>query len=322
MFNVDETGLSTVPNKTPKVISTLGKKSVGKVSSAERGTLVTAVCACSASGVFVPPVLIFPRKKEKFELLNGAPPGTKQFVSDSGYIHSELFLKWLKHFTDAVHPSEDNKILLILDNHSAHVSLEIIQYCRDHHIHLLTIPPHSSQRLQPLDRIFFGVLKNAFSKCAEIWLANHPGRVITQYQVAEIFGQAYLSSVTLQNAVERFSSCCIEPYNPGKFSDIDFLPSSVTDQTEEEMDGIEELAEFNEDVGNLESRNDKTNEEFRENDENFEPPQVDQNSVQVPEESNKKLRKKKEPKNADQNAGKVLVVQDILPLPKIKVTFY
>lgn len=46
IFNMDESGLSTVPNKTPKVVSIRGKKVVGKITSAERGQTITVIC-CS-----------------------------------------------------------------------------------------------------------------------------------------------------------------------------------------------------------------------------------------------------------------------------------
>lgn len=66
---MDETGMSTVPNCPPKVIASTGKKAVGKVSS---GELTTAVCAMSAAGNYVPPALIFKRKRQNLLLLNGA----------------------------------------------------------------------------------------------------------------------------------------------------------------------------------------------------------------------------------------------------------
>ncbi|KAJ4429062.1 hypothetical protein ANN_26060 [Periplaneta americana] len=46
VYNMDETGITTVPvpNKAPKIVTTKGKRAVGKVSSAEWGQLVTAVC--------------------------------------------------------------------------------------------------------------------------------------------------------------------------------------------------------------------------------------------------------------------------------------
>jgi len=80
---MDETGIFTVPYKVPKKISSKGKKIVGKSVAAERGELVTAVCCFSASGIYVPPILVFPRKRMKEEYLNGAPPETLGLLFDS-----------------------------------------------------------------------------------------------------------------------------------------------------------------------------------------------------------------------------------------------
>ncbi len=237
IFNVDETGLSTVPNKIPKVLSKTGKRAVGKAVSAERGSLISIIAAFSASGVFVPPALIFPRKREKLELLDGAPPGSVMYNTETGYSNGDIFLKWLQHFKNFVHPTENNCILLLLDNHVSHISLAAIDYCRDNFIIMLTIPPHSSQKLQPCDRAFFGTLKNAFGRHSDVWIGNHPGRVITHYQIAGIFRSAYLQTATMSCAVEAFSMCGICPYNREIFNELDFLPSSVTDQ----MSDVEEL---------------------------------------------------------------------------------
>jgi hypothetical protein len=50
IYNVDETGLTTVQNKFRKVISRKGKLQVGSISSGERGMNTTAVCCVSAAG--------------------------------------------------------------------------------------------------------------------------------------------------------------------------------------------------------------------------------------------------------------------------------
>jgi hypothetical protein len=59
IYNCDETGIMTVPNKQSKILSTRGKKQVGVLTSAERGTLVTAEICCNAAGNFVPPCLSY-----------------------------------------------------------------------------------------------------------------------------------------------------------------------------------------------------------------------------------------------------------------------
>jgi hypothetical protein len=76
IFNIDETSLSTVPGKNCKVLAQRGRQQVGRVVSAERGMSTTAVICMSASGSYVPPMVIFARKRMKEELKDGAPPGT------------------------------------------------------------------------------------------------------------------------------------------------------------------------------------------------------------------------------------------------------
>lgn len=239
IYNMDETGMSTVPNIVPKVVSTSGKKAVGKISSAERGELTTAVCAMSAVGSYLPPVLIFKRKRQKPELLNGAPPGTEMFVSDSGYINSDLFFQWIQHFQKHTNATKENPVLLILDNHSTHQSLETVLYCRENGIILLSIPPHSSHKVQPLDRCFFQALKTKYAEACNNWLVSHPGRVITQYQVAELFGIAYCRCATIEKAINAFRMCGIVPINPGVFTDQDFAPSEVTNIDQSSIENVD-----------------------------------------------------------------------------------
>ncbi|KAJ8935133.1 hypothetical protein NQ318_015788 [Aromia moschata] len=230
IFNMDETGMLTVPNKIPKVLAPKGQRNVGKVVSGERGTLITAVCCANAAGFYVPPALIFPRKREKKELLHGAPTGTILMVSDTGFINTDLFLKWLQHFNEYVRPSNDNPVLLLLDNHSSHISLPAITFCRSNGIHLLSIPPHSSHKLQPLDVGFFGPLKNSYAQEADKWMVCNPGKTITQCEVATLFGNAYNRVASLEKAMKSFESAGVWPYNPDTFGEEEFCPAAVTDQ--------------------------------------------------------------------------------------------
>ena len=53
IWNVDETGITTV--QVPgKVLAQKGQKQVGRVTSAERGECMTAVCAVNAAGTYAP----------------------------------------------------------------------------------------------------------------------------------------------------------------------------------------------------------------------------------------------------------------------------
>lgn len=230
IFNIDESGISTVPNKLTKVISSKGKKNVSKVVSAERGQTTTVVCCMSASGIFIPPGMIFARKRKKPELYIGAPYGTLELVSESGYINTDLFIDWLKHFQKHVQASRENPALLIFDNHGSHCSLAAKNFCKQHFITLLTIPPHSSHKLQPLDRVFFGPLKTAYRKETEKWQVNNPGKCISAIHVSRLFNDAYLTVANMEKGVEGFRCTGIYPFNSDIFSDADFAPASVTDR--------------------------------------------------------------------------------------------
>lgn len=152
IYNVDETGILIVPNKPPKVLALTGKKQVGCISSAERGALVTTEICMSASGNFMPPMFVFPRKKENKMLMDDASPGSFAAYHESGWLTKESFILWFERFVQFSNPSENKPVLLILDGHSSHAkSLALIELARTKNVILLCFPPHTTHRLQPLD---------------------------------------------------------------------------------------------------------------------------------------------------------------------------
>ena len=61
IYNADKTGCSTVQKVgNTKVIARKNEKQVGKITSGERGTLVTMLVAINAAGNLVPPFMVFP----------------------------------------------------------------------------------------------------------------------------------------------------------------------------------------------------------------------------------------------------------------------
>lgn len=158
IWNMDETGITTV--QTPnKVIERRGVKQIGRVTSAERGTLVTLAMAVSATGRSLPPFFIFPRKNFKEHFVNGGPPGCTGEANQSGWMNAEHFVKFLQFFQSHVRASVDALALLILDNHESHLSIAGLDYCKANGIIVLSLPPHCSHKLQPLDRTVYGPLK-------------------------------------------------------------------------------------------------------------------------------------------------------------------
>lgn len=120
IYNCDESGMKTVQQKHSKVIAVKGKKQVGSMTSSERGKNVTVVCCTNACGHYIPPVFIFGRKRMNPVFMDYAPPSSKGFVQDNGWMTMTLFKSYLEHFVEMVKPSKERPVCLILDGHSSH----------------------------------------------------------------------------------------------------------------------------------------------------------------------------------------------------------
>lgn len=232
IYNMDESGITTVQSPQ-RIIAQKGKKQVGAITSAERGVHCTVVCCMGSSGNFIPPAIIFPRKRWKTELGDNGPAGTLNLCQESGWMTGELFMEWMKHFVSFTSPSPENKVLLLLDGHASHKNYSALQYTREHGVVLMCFPPHCTHRLQPLDVVFFAPLKVYFNQETTRWMKAHPGRAVTQYQISAIFNAAYGKTATTGIATNGFQQTGIVPFNPEIFPEYMYASAEVTDQPEE-----------------------------------------------------------------------------------------
>ncbi|KAB0804365.1 hypothetical protein PPYR_01335 [Photinus pyralis] len=229
IFNVDETGCTTV-QKPNKVISLKGVKQVGAITSQERGTLVTMCFAINALGNSIPPMFVFPLVRYHDHFVRDGPDSCIGSANRSGWMQEEDFLIFIKHFAKFSKPSETNRVLLILDNHASHLYLPVIDFCRDNYITLLSFPPHTSHKLQPLDRGVYGPFKKFYNNSCDQWMKNNPGKRMTMYNIPSIAREAIQLAAVPKNITSGFRCCGIWPFNRNIFSDDEFAPSSVTDR--------------------------------------------------------------------------------------------
>ncbi|XP_070208116.1 uncharacterized protein [Littorina saxatilis] len=216
---MDETGHSTVQTPT-RVISVKGKRQVGATTSAERGTNTTGVYCHSAAGHFIPPMLIFKRKRMADSLKVDAPNGTVFACTDSGWIDTDTFIQWLRHFIQSVNASPENKVLLLLDGHTSHSkNLDAINLARENGVFILSFPAHTTHRLQPLDVAFFKSLKNWYNVEIENFLKSSQGRAIGVHLVSRLVGRAFIKAATMETAVNGFRKTGLWPPNPDIFDD-------------------------------------------------------------------------------------------------------
>ena len=139
-------------------------------------------------------------------------------------------MRWLEHFAKFTNTSCDNRHLILLDGHHSHKTLGAVEFCRENGIELLTLPPHSTHKLQPLDRSYFKPLKTAFNTEMDSWMVALPGKRVTIHDIAGLSGKAFMRTALPDRAVQGFRTCGLWPYDPNVFTDVDFEPVLMSEE--------------------------------------------------------------------------------------------
>ena len=218
------------------------------MASAERGTNTTVLLCGNATGDWVPPLFVFPRKKNNKELMRDAPVGSIMENQKTGWMTNESFKTWLKHFIKYIGVTKDRPALLILDGHITHVkSIECLLLGKENGLHMICLPPHCNHRMQPLAITCTGPLEINFSREVQLWLENNPGQTVSIHYIAGLFKGAYEKVVCSNSLISGFAKCGLWPVMSDIFDDmftsahqlsstvIDDPPSSPTINTTDQQ---------------------------------------------------------------------------------------
>ncbi|KAJ8927163.1 hypothetical protein NQ314_020436 [Rhamnusium bicolor] len=82
--------------------------------------------------------------------------------------------------------------------------------------------------MQPLDVGVFGPFKGKCKIIFNDWHLNHPGRMVTIYDIPSLTKSAFFESFALKNITPGFQKFGIWPFNRMAFSDDDFLTAFIT----------------------------------------------------------------------------------------------
>ena len=176
VWNLDETNVC-VDAKTTKIVAPKGEKAarVTATSGRENHTVMTAV---SADGDVYPPLIVF---KGVYMMSSWKAqtvyPGTEIAASENGWMTSAIFFNWLQRFCKTI---TQRPLLLIYDGHSTHLIYDVIKLAREEMMSIIKLPPHTTDKLQPLDVSCFKPFKSLWEKTIAKWTAENGGRKITK----------------------------------------------------------------------------------------------------------------------------------------------
>lgn len=165
IVNYDETALSDDPGRK-KLIFKRGCKYPERVLNQTKSS-VSVMFAATASGQILPSYVVY-KSEYMYDLWTmGGPPNTFYNRSKSGWMDGQCFLDWVQKVVIPYFRRFEGKKLLIGDNLSSHLSIEVVRLCEEHNILFVFLPPNSTHLTQPLDISLFRPMKTSWRSVLE-----------------------------------------------------------------------------------------------------------------------------------------------------------
>ncbi|KAK4287135.1 hypothetical protein Pmani_039791 [Petrolisthes manimaculis] len=147
----------------------------------------------------------------------------------------------LQHLHERSGSSDENKILLIMDNAECHMNINVVEFAIRHGIVIVTLPPHTTDKLQPLDVSVFGPFKTFLRALLNDHTLMHPNEHITVHQLPEFACDAWTKAANPVNILSGYRATGIWPVNRLIFPDEAFVGAQVTERPAPPEDFVVEV---------------------------------------------------------------------------------
>jgi hypothetical protein len=158
IWNYDETNLTDNPG-AKKALFKKGVKYAEQIRNHSKSAISIMFCG-NAAGDLVAPYIVYKAQGLWKAWCQGGPKGSRYNTSPSGWFTSVIFSDWFHESWIPTVQRRRGKHVLIGDNLASHLSVDVINTCKEKNISFICLPPNSTDKLQPLDVGYFGPLKN------------------------------------------------------------------------------------------------------------------------------------------------------------------
>lgn len=229
VWNYDESNLTDDPGRK-KVIAKRGCKYPERICNSSKTSISLMMCG-SAAGELLPPYVIY-RSGKLWDLwTENGPVGTRYNNTTSGWFDSSVFTDWFQTLLLPKLKKLEGKKVLIGDNLSSHITLEVLDLCEKNQISFVCLPPNSTHLTQPLDVAFFAPMKRAWRKILTNWkeTAGLKSGNLDKSQFPSLLKKliSEMESTSKQNLMSGFRKCGIFPINLDEL--LQRLPQTTSD---------------------------------------------------------------------------------------------
>ncbi|KAJ8944633.1 hypothetical protein NQ318_004720 [Aromia moschata] len=218
--NGDETCFNLCPKNT-KVLAPVGCKNVYEVEHASSKYNITVMFTMSAADLLTPPMVIFPGKRLRGDIANSMPPEWGIGVTENGLMKADAFQDYI---FKVLHPSLKQNgikfpVILFIDGHSSHVTLELSNVCKELEIILICLYPNATRILQPADVAAFKPIKTGWKQALVAWRRENLNETLTKDKFAPILKKVVENFGKESTIKNGFRATGLYPFNPNA---IDF----------------------------------------------------------------------------------------------------
>lgn len=215
-FNADETGFNICP-KSGKVLAEKGSKNVYQIEKAPAKENLTVMFTFSASGQLCHPMIIYPYKRIPDKVTLSVPSGWGIGRSDTGWMTAEVFYDFIANcfYKELLEKKIQLPVVLFVDGHKTHITMEVSELCRSLQIHLIALYPNATRILQPAHVAAFRPIKVAWKKALHEWYAGNNHQVsLTKEKFAPLLKKVLASCAKPETLINGFRICGLHPFQP------------------------------------------------------------------------------------------------------------
>ncbi|XP_047027499.1 MFS-type transporter clz9-like [Helicoverpa zea] len=241
IWNYDETNLCDDPGQK-KILTRRGTKYPEIIRDTSKSS-TSIMFAGSAEGELLPPYVVYKSKQLWNTWTENGPKNTRYNCSPSGWFDMNIFNDWFFALVLPKLKKQEGPKVLIGDNLSSHISVDVLKACKENNIRFVCLPPNSTHLTQPLDVAFFHPMKVAWRKILTTWKQCEQGireKTVQKSSFPVLLKKllADLEENRKENLKSGFRKCGIYPTNANAL--LERLPKPV-DKTAAENSFLETL---------------------------------------------------------------------------------
>ena len=232
IYNSDESNIQLCPS-TGRVVGFKAWKNVYELAPGPEKSTLTFVGTFNARGDIVSPAIIYPYARIPNDIVAAVPDHFIMGKSESGWMTSDNFYEFIANgFAPWINQNQITKpVILFVDGHSTHLTLQVSTLCEDNDIILYCLPPNTTHILQPADVSVFKSLKQYWRTAVHEYQRENPNTVVRRVNVAPMLDKI-LDKIDRSVIINGFVACGLCPLNPDR---PDYSKCLEIDRVEEEL---------------------------------------------------------------------------------------